>query len=164
MKYKKFFQKKFFPEITKRYREKYDGSFPSTGDRKLDKLGENLKSVKNDLEEMRIDHSQSMMNLERKLELVIEQLQRISRGDPTLSKFSQEKENKGRSKKRVSFVEEDEGINPLSSANRKLSTSMAEVQMHLPQGEQAQEETENHITGTSQMQNFSQDDGQYSHL
>ena len=29
---------------------------------------------------------------------------------------------------------------------------------------QAQEETENHITGTSQMQNFSQDDGQYSHL
>ena len=28
------------------------------GDRKLDKLGENLKSVKNDLEEMRIDHSQ----------------------------------------------------------------------------------------------------------
>ena len=28
---------------------------------------------------------------------------------------------------------------------------------------QAQEETENHITGTSQMQNFSQDDGQYSH-
>ena len=35
----------------------------------------------------------------------------------TLSKFSQEKENKGRSKKRVSFVEEDEGINPLSSGN-----------------------------------------------
>ena len=29
--YKKFFEKKFFPEITKRYKEKYDESFPSTG-------------------------------------------------------------------------------------------------------------------------------------
>ena len=35
----------------------------------------------------------------------------------TLSKFSQEKENKGRSKKRVSFVEQDEGTNPSSSGN-----------------------------------------------
>ena len=35
----------------------------------------------------------------------------------TLSKFSQEKEDKRRSKKRVSFVDEDEGINPLSSGN-----------------------------------------------
>ena len=35
----------------------------------------------------------------------------------TLSKFSQEKENKGRSKKRVSFVEEDEGASPSSSGN-----------------------------------------------
>ncbi|XP_066026534.1 short transient receptor potential channel 4-like isoform X3 [Pocillopora verrucosa] len=162
-KYKKFLKKKFFPEITERYRRKYDESFPSTGNRKLDKLGENLNFVRNDLEEMK---NQRMTNLERKLERVIEQLQRISQGDPTLSKFSQEKENKGRSKKRVSFVEEDEEASPSSSANRKLSTSMAEVQIHLPQGEQvqAQEETENHITGTSQMQNFSQDDGQDSHL
>nr|XP_058954514.1 short transient receptor potential channel 5-like [Pocillopora verrucosa] len=152
-KYKKFFKKKFFPEITERYRRKYDESFPSTGNRKLDKLGENLNFVRNDLEEMK---NQRMTNLERKLERVIEQLQRISQGDP--------KENKGRSKKRVSFVEEDEEASPSSSANRKLSTSMAEVQIHLPQGEQAQEETENHITGTSQMQNFSQDDGQDSHL
>lgn len=35
----------------------------------------------------------------------------------TLSKFSQEKENKGRSKKRVSFVEEDEEASPSSSGN-----------------------------------------------
>lgn len=35
----------------------------------------------------------------------------------TLSKFSQEKDNKGRWKKRVSFVEEDEGTNPSTSGN-----------------------------------------------
>ena len=35
----------------------------------------------------------------------------------TLSKFSQDKENKGRSKERVSFVEEDEGASPSSSGN-----------------------------------------------
>ncbi|XP_066026358.1 short transient receptor potential channel 5-like [Pocillopora verrucosa] len=155
-KYKKFFQEKFFPEITKRYKEKYDGSFPLTGDKKLDKLGENLKFVTKNLAEMRNDHSQRLMNLERKLELVIEQLQSISRVDP--------KENKGRLKKVVSFFEDDEETNPSSSANRKLSTSMAEVQIHLSQGEQAQEEKENHITVTSQMQNFTQDDGPNTHL
>ncbi|CAH3128022.1 unnamed protein product [Pocillopora meandrina] len=239
VKYERFFKERFFPKITERYKKKYKGSFPSTGDRKLDKLGENLNSVRNDLEELKnqvilklelvieqlqrtsqgdptlskfsqekedkrrskerasfveedegaspsssgdrkLDKLgenpnyarndleemkiQRRMNLERKLELLIEQLQRTSQEDPTLSKFSQEKEDKRRSKKRVSFVDEDEGISPLSSANRKLSTSVEEVQIHLTQGEQAQEETENHITGTSQMQNFPQKDGQDSHL
>ena len=40
----------------------------------------------------------------------------------TLSKFSQEKENKGRSKKRVSFVEADEGASPSSSGNITFSS------------------------------------------
>ena len=40
----------------------------------------------------------------------------------TLSKFSQDKENKGRSKKRVSFVEEDEKASPSSSGNITFSS------------------------------------------
>lgn len=146
-KYEKFFQKNFFPVIKTRYKKKYNGLFPLTGDRKLDNLRESLESVK-----------ETMMNLQKNLNFVTEQLplQTISKKDP--------RESKGRSNRRVSFIEDDEETKSSSSANRELNNSMAGVKTRRARVEQAQKETENHITGTFQRQNFIDDDGQDSRL
>ncbi|XP_022801740.1 short transient receptor potential channel 5-like [Stylophora pistillata] len=147
LEYQKFLQERFFPELTLRYWRKYNGSFPLTVDRKLDTLREKIESAKKDLSQMK-KKAQRVINLEEKLEFVIKQLQRISNGVP--------KEDKGKSKKELTFIV-DNGETKSSSDNRTLMTSMVEVQIRAPRGEQAQKETEDQIIGTPQMQSTTEE-------